>query len=324
MKKVALLICILTIGAVAQLIYARNNPLINTTLIWKGENYAAFTSLIEFDNNFYCTFREAKMHVDMSGADTGHIVILCSKNGNKWEKYRVVDEAGYDLRDPQLFINSDKHLNLLVEKVKYVNNNAKVRQSCYLDLMDNHIGLNPITFDNNIKWNWLWNVNAVNSTLYGFTYAPFFALYRSTTGRHYEHVSTPKIENQPTEGAIIDLNKKTLLAVVRRSDFAAIGKSYDNGKTWHWKQSDHKIACPKLIRAKGKIILTGRNYGKIPHTSIFVYDKKKDDFDVIYDLPDSGDCSYPGIIEKNGYLYISYYQSQNKKYSDIYITKVKI
>lgn len=326
MRRFSFVIGLLMFLVLTQHFYAcSTTTLISNSCIREGDRYAAFTSLMLYDKDLYCAFREANKHYDPSGVDTGHIIVLRSRDGNKWDKHCVIDCPGYDLRDPQLYIDSEKRLNLLVEKVKYADSTAVVRESCYLDLLyGKGQDLRPVDFDNGIKWNWLWNVNSINGTLFGFTYAPNFALYKSVDGRQYKHVSTPNLENQPTEGAIIDLDEKTLLAVVRQNEFAAIGKSYDNGASWQWKQSTLKLACPKLIHAKGKIILAARNYYKKTHTSVLVYNKDKDDFDVVCDLPDSGDCSYPGIVEKDGILYVSYYQSRDKSYSDIYLAKVRI
>lgn len=329
MKKCVLLIGLLV--AAVLFIYAKGwirsgTSLISNSLIREGNRYAAFTALTIYDDTFYCAFREAGSHVDFSGVDVGHIVALQSKDGKNWQKYGVIDCPGYDLRDPQFFVDAEKHLNLLIEKVKYENNKAIIRESCFVELSDKHSNLvpRPISFDNNIKWNWLWNVNNINGALYGFTYAPNFALYKSVDGRHYNYVSTPELNDEPTESAIIDLDKNTLLAVVRQSEFAAIGKSHDNGETWHWKKSEHRIACPKMIHFNDEIIMAGRNTDKQPHTSIYLYNDETDDFEVILDLPDSNDCSYPGIVEKDGYLYISYYHSGNNTHSDIYFAKVKI
>lgn len=331
MKKSFLLISILLLGIVAHAIYTyngnqHNNIIVDNVLIWKGNKYAAFTSLIKHDGFFYCAFREANMHADLSGTNTGGIVVLKSKDGDNWEKFCVAHIDGFDLRDPQLFTNSDKHLFLLVEKVKYVNGEAIVRESCYIDLMGDPelITVTPIRFENNISWNWLWNISILNDTIYGFTYAPYFALYKSVDGKQYKHVSTPNLCDQPTESAIIDLSKDTFLAVVRQSEFAAIGKSHDNGRSWAWKQSSHRLGCPKMIHYKSSVILVARNTDEQPHTSIYLYNNEKEDFDVICDLPDSGDCSYPGIVENNGYLYISYYQSKNNMHSDIYLAKLKV
>lgn len=302
------------------------NKLIFRSLVWEGNSYAAFTSLITHNGYFFCAFREANMHVDLLGGDTGHIVVLRSKNGKSWEPFRIINIDGFDLRDPQLFTNSDKQLILLVEKVKYENNKARIRESCYMNLMDNsnQICISPIIFENDIRWNWLWNVNVLKDTIFGFTYAPYFALYKSVDGKQYKHVSTPKLGHQPTESAIIDLNKNIILAVVRQTNITSIGKSHDNGKTWKWKQSAHRVECPKMIHFKKKIILVGRNTDKDTHTSLYLYNEEKEDFDVIFDLPDYGDCSYPGIVEKNGFLYISYYQSIDTTHSNICIAKVKI
>lgn len=329
MKKSSILISLLAVTVLAK--YAMDgilygSTLISNSLIWKGNKYAAFTTLTIYDEEFYCAFREAQSHVDMSGVDVGHIVVLRSKDGKAWEKHCVIGCTGYDLRDPQFFVDSEKHLNLLAEKVKYKDNKAIIRESCYVDLVGKNKvhDLRPISFDNNITWNWLWNVNTINGTLFGFTYVPYFALYKSEDGRQYKYVSTPALKDSPTESAIIGLDGETLLAVVRQTKFAAVGTSYDSGKTWHWRRSKHCIDCPKMIHYGNDIILAARNTDEHPHTSLYLYNKSAEDFDVMFDLPDSEDCSYPGIVEKDGYLYISYYQSEKKTCSDIYFAKIKI
>lgn len=331
MKKFFLLIGLLALRGVVELISAQGAPRSNdstmsNSLIWKGNQFAAFTTLIIHDNVFYCAFREANRHVELNGTDNGRVVVLRSTDGDSWEKFRTIDDPGYDLRDPQFFIDSDKHLNLLIERVKYANRQASVRQSCYLDLSADPEQVEPVPlqFNKNVPWNWLWNVNSINGTLYGFTYLPHFELYKSTNGRQYEFVCKPDLGDDPSESAIIDLDKKTFLAVVRQTATTAIGLSHDQGKTWTWKRSRHRVGCPKLIRYKGKIIMAARDTGLRSHTSIYVYNKKKKDFDVMMSLPDSGDCSYPGIAIKDGRLFVSYYNTLGKNHSDIYLAKIKL
>src|ERR687885_138039 len=55
---------------------------LTVTKIWSTAPHSAFTSLIRFNNAFYCSFREGSGH--MPGTD-GKIRVIRSVDGKTWE-----------------------------------------------------------------------------------------------------------------------------------------------------------------------------------------------------------------------------------------------
>ena len=76
--------------------------------IWDKGTHAAFTSLVKFEDQYYCTFREGYSHVfDENGNAEGRIRVLASKDGKEWNS--VLDQGieGVDCRDPKLCVTHD-------------------------------------------------------------------------------------------------------------------------------------------------------------------------------------------------------------------------
>ena len=66
-------------------IISQNTPehdlIISVERIWDGAAHNAFTSLIEYKDKFYCTFRESSGHVsDINGT----IRVITSDDGQNW------------------------------------------------------------------------------------------------------------------------------------------------------------------------------------------------------------------------------------------------
>ncbi len=89
-----------------------NRPLVivSEQKVWNEGEHNAFTDLIRWQDNWYCTFRESKAHV---GGD-GKIRLLKSTNGHQWESIALLGETGIDLRDPKLSITADDRLMLVM------------------------------------------------------------------------------------------------------------------------------------------------------------------------------------------------------------------
>ena len=291
-------------------------------LIWHGENYASFTSLVFYKGYFYCSFRNANKHADSSGNDCGIIKIIRSKQGDVWEDYLSFSEKGYDLRDPQMSITPDNVIMLLTNKVQYKDGKVVYRQTCYSFIDDDHSSspLSPIEFDPVLVNNWLWNVEWIKNKAYGFIYIPYFALVESQDGVHYHIINKINLDDTPSEASLIKKWRKRV-AVVRRNTTTMIGV-YKN-KKWEWFDSELKIACPKLFKIRGKIYLLGRYYGETKQTALFLLDENKHTLDYLIGIPGKTDCAYPGIVYKDKMLYVSYYSGDGKN-SDIYFAKIKL
>lgn len=294
-------------------------------LIWKGTSHAAFTSLVQYHDTLYCAFRNANKHVDVNGMDCGVIKIIMSSKGEKWEDYLTFTESGYDLRDPQLSVTPAGEMMLLTEKVKYENGKAVTRNSCvsFIKSKRQYTPLQSVTFDVSQNWNWIWNVEWIDGVAYGFCYAPFFGMVKSSDGINYDLVDIINLQRNPSEGSIAKLNSNHYLAVVRTDGVAYLGIYDVNEGKWRWKDCDEMIACPKVINYKNKVYIVGRSYIGGLKTSVYKFDEKTARLKNIFRITGGEDCSYPGIAEFNRRLYISFYKG-NTNVSDIYVTSISL
>lgn len=299
--------------------------IISNEIIWKGNPYAAFTSLVYYKGSYYCAFREANKHWDNTGKDCGVIKIIHTNNLKDWDEFFVFSESGYDLRDPQLSVTSDSILMLITEKVRYERGEALSRNTCVSFFVDSggFTPLSHIVFDACQNWNWIWNVEWIDNEAVGFCYAPFFGMVKSKNGIKYELVEKLNLERNPTEASVLKINKNELLSIVRTDSVALIGV-YDIGnKQWTWKNSEIVLECPKLVEVNGTYYVVGRSYDIEKNTSLFKFNVAKQDIEKIISIPGGKDCSYPGIVYKDGKLYISYYK-KNEMTSDIFLAIIQL
>lgn len=297
---------------------------ISTRKIYTGKPYASFTSLIYYEGRFYCAFREAKKHYDPIGKDVGVVKILSSRNGKHWRQFLIYKVDGFDLRDPKLTVTPEGKAMLLVEKVKYEKRVATFRKSCVSFFSSNksHTELVPVNFEPKMDWNWLWDVTWIEGAAYGYIYAPYFALVKSTDGINYKPINRPAIDNSPTEASVVKLKNK-FVTVVRRNHNAYVGMSSD-GNQWQWKDGGTQMGCPKLFIYNDEVYAVGRAYnGKTNCTALFSVDIESGKLTKLLELSSDRDSAYPGAVVKDGILYLSYYQG-NLMESSIYFTKIKL
>ncbi|MDP7302892.1 MAG: exo-alpha-sialidase, partial [Pirellulaceae bacterium] len=88
-----------------------NEPtIVSVTKIWDHAPHNAFTDLVRFRDQWWCTFREANDH----GPSIGKIRVIVSANGDDWTSAALVQQDGVDLRDPKLSIMPDGRLLLIM------------------------------------------------------------------------------------------------------------------------------------------------------------------------------------------------------------------
>lgn len=298
---------------------------ISNKMIWQGENYAAFTSLVYYKGYFYCAFRNANKHYDPSGEDCGVIKIIRSKNSDKWEEFLSFEEDGYDLRDPQLSITPDKRIMLLTEKVQYKEGKALSRQTCisFINKKGKYTVLSPIVFSHAQNNNWIWNIEWINGIAYGFIYVPYFGFVKSNDGSNWQVLQKITLDNSPSEASVISMDNDNYLAVVRRNINALIGKYDIKTSSWEWHDSGVNLGCPKIIKIEDRIIVLGRDQGKEKQTAIFQLNINNMSLEKIIGVKGQKDTAYPGVVYRKDILYVSYYNGDGKK-GDIYFVKIKM
>jgi hypothetical protein len=306
--------------------------------IWGAGKHNAFTDLIRFREQWFCTFREAEGHV----GGNGQIRVLVSPDGEDWTSAALLSEEGIDLRDPKFSITPDTRLMLTLGGSVYEGRTLKERQP-RVAFSKNGRGWTPPQRVLQ-KGEWLWRVTWHKGRAYGISYgsaatrtagtnAPVewpVKLFASDDGVAYRLVTGFDVPGQPNEGTLRFLENGECVALLRREgpgeDRAAwIGRSSAPYTDWRWRSAGMQIGGPNfVVLPDGTMIASGRQYNdKATGPKTFVgrmmFDAVKPDLI----LPSGGDCSYPGMVWHEGLLWLSYYSSHEGR-SQIYLARVRM
>lgn len=312
---------------------------IEVTKIWDKGPHNAFTDLIRFKNNFYCTFREATEHV--KGWD-GKARILKSSDGKNWESIALLEMPGQDVRDPKLSITPDNRLMVLMD-VENVENAKVILRKPFVSFSDkngeNFSSPKASTVDAKVaSWSdWVWRVTWYKNEGYSVCYQPNgnLYLYKTKDGSHFENVSKINIDGLPNESTIrFDKNGK-MYVVIRREQkdkMGVIATSNPPYKDWTFNYMNQRLGGPDFIFLNDSTLCIGsrlypkdeiKGEGNKRHLSaVFIADLKGNVRKVI-ELPSGGDTSYPGMVVYDGKLWYSYYSSHEGK-SAIYLAEIPL
>ena len=85
-----------------------------------------------------------------------------------------------------------------------------------------------------------------------------------------------------------------------------------------------RIGGPQLIELPGgEIVVAGRDYVGKAKTKLWRLDPETATLSDLLALPSGGDTSYPGLVYRDGLLWVSYYSSHEEKTS-IYLARAKL
>lgn len=294
--------------------------LVSLKMIWNKAPHNAFTDLIRYNNMWYCTFREGDKHV---GGD-GKIRVIVSADGEKWESSALLEKEGVDLRDPKLSVTPGNKLMLHIGGSIY--EGGKRTGFCptvaFLDKNGIWTGLSEI----NIKDKWPWRPYWEGETAYCTGYDELSSLYKSSDGIGYSKVCDLTVQDRPNEAAFCKGMGDTLLMLIRRETgdrHALTGKAVAPFTEWKWKDSNWQIGGPALINIPGKGIMAGGRCTIDKMSRMVIGRISGQGFVPLLVLPSGGDCSYPGMVYHDGFLWISYYSSHINNTS-IYLAKIKL
>ena len=157
--------------------------------IWDQGKHNAFTDLIRWRGQWYCTFREADDHV---GGD-GKLRVLVSKDGESWESAALIAEEGIDLRDPKLSITLDDRLMIVAGGSVYEGKTLLGRQPRVAFSKDGRTWTEPQRALSDGEW--LWRVTWHDGKAYGVSYN---AAQRASDAAK-KAAATGKVEPGPAE-----------------------------------------------------------------------------------------------------------------------------
>lgn len=311
---------------------------IHAQKIWDKGGHNAFTDLIRFQDKFYCTFREGENHVH---GEDGKIRVLVSDDGDVWTSLALIEKSGYDLRDSKLSITPKGRLMLLMGGSKYENKTllGRLTHVSFFDPNRKQFSApQAVRIDEKIKsnWDWLWRVTWHKGKGYGVVYrkennlGSQAFLVSTKDGVRYDLVYALDVFGLPGEASVA-FKGDEMYMVIRR-DYKEVngllGISKMPYSTWTWKDLGVHLGGPQIMfSSEGKLLLGSRSFhreGENNHdkTSIFMINKS---FEIEKEivLHSGGDNSYPGMVEHNGVLWVSYYSSHEGK-SNVYMAKIPL
>lgn len=358
----ALLLLILIIGAgiiLASWYFSTNNSEINTVLqveVWdavtdEGHNFN--TDLLIWNDHFYLIYQHSKSHFFDGDSK---LILLRSKDCKSWEKICEIKYERLEFRDPKLaVINNILFLYALKNSVY----DPEPSQSFYAVSKDGvtwsdfkqiepkgYLFWKPKTLD---SLNWF-------NTAYWHEHGKS-VLLKSNDGINWEIVSTIYEGETNDETALEILSDGKIIITARLEADPAWHSGSKNASTLiayayppytNWIKTKSyltRLDGPALINVNDIIYAAGRfdpegRESWFGMSSVFgrkrtaLYLVEDDKLTFLTELPSCGDTSYPGIVEKDGYLFISYYTNDVSKdypwlmgmYSDtnIKIGRVKI
>ena len=310
--------------------------------IWDTATHNAFTDLTFFNGAFYCTFREGIGHMPgaKAGEGLGTIRVIRSQDGERWESVALLEKAGYDLRDPKISITPDGRLMLTLGGSIYSDNYHMLARHPQVSFSDkngeNFTPPEPIDIDASVRteWDWLWRVTWHKGIAYGAVYRESGArgevLLSSRDGKKYASVKEfdiPESWGWPDEATIRFDTQDNMFIFVRfhnpdsNGRFGTASPPYTE---WTWKDTGKKLGGPEFcFLPSGKILVADRAYDADGlGTALYKVDESGKLIEIAR-LPSGGDTGYPGIVVRDGYVWISYYSSHEGKTS-VYLAKVSL
>lgn len=307
--------------------------LVSVKKIWDGAPHNAFTDLVRFNGEWFCTFREAEKHV---GANDGKIRVLVSRDGDNWESAALLNEPGTDLRDPKFSITPDNFLMLTIGGSIYRGGRELLGKQPRVSFSrDGRNWTAPQRVCN--EGDWLWRVTWHDGRAYGIVYRSSetpdwkVRLVESKNGIDFYTVTDLAVPGRPNESTLRFLENGNCIALVRREGddkSAWIGESAPPYKNWNWNSAGMFVGGPNfLVFPGGGMIASGRELletGSLHGPAkTFVGRMTLDSIAPQLVLPSGADCSYPGLVWHKSRLWVSYYSS-HEGHTSIYLAKVKL
>ncbi len=312
---------------------ARGAELVSCEKIWDQAPHNAFTSLVRFQDKWFCAFREGSKHVSPDGV----IRILVSQDGKTWESAAKIQYDAADLRDPNLSVSPEGQL-VLISAAAWHNppETAGVKETHQTFVWTSPDGMQwtdatPVGDPNY----WIWKLTWFGTDAWGMGYGTSLGasaplrLYCGNNGLNLKKVT----EIQPVQTGVrmtesaLEFNPDGTLYCLQRQDAqecqGLLGTSRPPYTEWTWKPLGMKIGGPALTRLRdGRLVGVVRLYDPT-RTVVGEVSLETGKFSPWLTLPSGGDCSYAGVVEWDGVLWISYYSSHEGKTS-IYLAKVTI
>ncbi|MCD6563668.1 MAG: hypothetical protein J7K23_07150 [Thermoproteales archaeon] len=295
--------------------------------VWADGNYNAFTDMIYWRGEYYITFRQGSAHFIPDVAD-GKIMVIKSKDLEKWERIALLEVEGWDARDPKFLVLNDR-LFIYTQSWSPI---KRIHETFVFYTDDGNKWYGPYDCGEQV----FWRPRVYEGKAYVIAYHPVESgkwrrdeegerqidLLVSSDGLHWEKVTTIYTGEYVNETDILFIgNEAIALARIEKDPRKPLLlKSRHPFREWSINRLNTVLQGPLLMEYRGKIFAIGRMYtgrgGKVflpdhARTGIFLLEENK--LKLLMELPSAGDTSYPGVVKlKNGKIAISYYSSHER------------
>lgn len=326
-RFVTALVFALASGSLAHALAPSDARLETINTIWVSAPHNAFTDLVEFNGQFYATFREASKHTVPDLNQPGGLVrVLRSPDGSAWTSLATfsLGATNHDLRDPKLTVSPNNELILLATDVPHAGSGG-ARRSYTWSSANGSDWSNPVPALSDSRWLWRTEWNPANDVAYGVSYTNNSTrLHASPSGSTFGTV-VPTLAEGNEAGLLFTRDGKAVTLVRREGEGALVGTS-TNLTNWNFLDTGTFVGGPDMIQIPdGRIIVGGRfldNFTSNARTSLGFLDPAAGTIKEFLELPSGGDTGYPGLAWHDDKLWVSYYSSHQNSKSNIYLATV--
>ncbi|MDP7286931.1 MAG: sialidase family protein [Phycisphaerae bacterium] len=293
--------------------------LLSVRKIWDNARHNAFTDLIAFDGRVYCVFREGAAHV----SPDGKIRVLVSSDFKTWKSAALLAMKGMDLRDAKISRMPDRRLMILGGAAPRKAREAAPTGSFVSFSKDGASWTAPKLVGDPKRW--IWRITWHGAKGYAVDYGSGkTTLLATDNGLDYRTILSPMCpKGSPNEATLRFTKDASAYCLQRRRRTALIGRAAPPYKQWTWRDLGRYVGGPNMIRLpSGAWIGAGRFLKPKTHTALFSLDVDAGKIGKVLKLPSGRDTSYPGLLWRDGVLWVSYYSSHESKTS-IYLASVK-
>jgi len=286
------------------------------------------TDLIFWNETFYLVHASSPYHM---GTKESKLVVLKSKDARTWEHVRDLKVGGEDVRDPKFAVIHDRLFLYVLKNLGFEPEPYCTAQTSTAD------GVNWSPLQDVEPQGWLfWRPKTRDSriwyvTAYWHEHGKSILL-KSNNGTQWEQVSQIHTGDRNDETAFEFLPDGDMVVTARLEGRRAWHQGSNDASTliavssppyMKWsKTRSHltRLDGPALFSYKGQVYAVARFdpegysrwYGMsslLGRKRTAVYRVGRDRLVRISDLPSAGDTSYPGVVMKDGDLFVSYYTS---------------
>lgn len=305
-----------------------NSGRASVSKIFSNGRHCAFTDLIRHGGRWFCVFREAERH---AGGEDGVLRILTSVDGIAWESPVSLSRPGCDLRDPHFSVTPDGRLCLVCGGRVFANGAFGVLQS-FVAFSADGTAWSEFVASGPADW-WIWRITWHKGSAYSWArFVPRaggerkFRLLRSADAITWEFIA-----GGPDEGneATIFFEDDRMFVLARAAN-SLLGTSEPPYAAWCWNRIGYFVGGPNCIAlSDGRFVAGGRLLPDTPFNgdpvtkgirlAILARIEPSDGrYIPCYVLPGGGDCAYPGLVEHEGELWVSYYSSSDESIVDVH------